>query len=145
LSSNRRRVFGGGCLAFSVWLSLEKVLPPGNAKMRQTRLLALARGFATRRPAPRTGPSSLVPRAPGTGELVRADWEAVKDPHSGGTYFWNRRTDEVTAVGETPEARHSALSRPATESNAFGSLASFAAYGAGVTASFAVVRALLGW
>lgn len=121
-------------------------MPPGNAKpaMRQTRLLTLARGFATRRPAPRAGPSSLV-RAPGTGELVRADWEAVKDPHTGGTYFWNRRTDEVTAVGETPEARHSALSRTATESKAFGSLASFAAYGAGVTASFAVVRALLGW
>ena len=90
--------------------------------------------------------------APGAGQLVRApgtelskDWTPVKDKATGDVYYWNERTDEVTAVGETPGELLASRKLPGNSFGGFsGSLMQLAAYGAGVTVSFAVVRSLFG-
>lgn len=53
---------------------------------------AFRRGFAARS-VKTSGDKVPPPPAP------KSEWEAVTDQASGGTYYWNRRTNETTAVG----------------------------------------------
>ena len=65
----------------------------------------LSRGFALRRNGGKrptrtrsAGPPSAVP-PPATPATVQEAWQPVRDGASGGTYYWNTMTNEVTHVG----------------------------------------------
>ena len=109
---------------------------------------ALARRLATRagRPQRGTAPAAgkaLVSRPAADVPQGEDRWTPVSDKATGLTYYWNERTGETTALGELPGQKR------AQEQLGGGGFAkqlvSFAAYGAGVTLSFAAVRALFGY
>jgi hypothetical protein len=75
------------------------------------------------------------------GEPVRG-WTPVRDPTTGGTYYWNKATNETTAVGEPmpgPGGRFVVQS-----GSTLGSLGTLMGLGAGVAIAGTVVRMLLG-
>ena len=112
---------------------------------------ALVRRLATRAGPPRRGAPAAAPgkalvQRP-AGEVAGDTWVPVVDKPSGFTYYWNQRTDETTALGELPgQLRAQQQLGGVGVGGGFGKqLVSFAAYGAGVSLSFAAVRALFGY
>lgn len=107
---------------------------------------------------PVTGARSLVvrrpprPRPAGDALATQSVWREVDaEDGTGRTYFWNQRSGETTAVGaprpttdrlvdtHTPQLQPQFVPQTLT-----GSLLAAAAWGAGITLSFAAVRALFG-
>lgn len=114
------------------------------AALLQQASAAPARGFALhRRPARRPAADSKA-LAP-----VPAGWQPVQDKVTGGTYFWNERTGQTTAVGAPrPEGEYLPAQyeapAPTTAAGAARGVAGLVAWGAGITFAFAGVRALFG-
>mmetsp|Transcript_32766 Transcript_32766/g.92960 ORF Transcript_32766/g.92960 Transcript_32766/m.92960 type:complete len:135 (+) Transcript_32766:222-626(+) len=74
------------------------------------------------------------------------EWVPVKDQTTGGTYYWNKRTNETTAVGvPRPQPGESPMQlQPPGTMGVVGQFGTLVLMGAGVSLSFALVRVLLG-
>lgn len=112
------------------------------------RFLAAQRSFSRRagRAAPTSGNKAVVPTGGEPRHEVgeaRHGWTPVRDPTTGGTYYWNKATNETTAVGEPmpgPGGRQVASGG----GSALGSLGTLMGLGAGVAIAGTAVRMLLG-
>eukprot|EP00873_Tetraselmis_striata_P010975 jgi/Tetstr1/431239/TSEL_002058.t1 len=112
-------------------------------------LAAAQRGLSGR--AGRAGRPSRAPEnsssskevAPSVGE-AKHGWAPVRDPATGGTYYWNKATNETTAVGE-PRPGLGGRTAPASSGGSMlGSIGTLMCLGAGVAIAGTAVRMLLG-
>merc|ERR1719263_2447675 len=105
---------------------------------RATRILARARK-----------PPSAAPA------VVADPWQAVQDPQSGGTYWWNKQTNETTHVGapkpvanqaSPPPAQQQtgALGQPMGGGGFMGAIAEWMAWGVGSAVGHRAIDAMMG-
>ncbi|EKX39527.1 hypothetical protein GUITHDRAFT_114494 [Guillardia theta CCMP2712] len=72
---------------------------------------------------------------------IEDPWTAVSDPKTGGTYYWNRLTNETTMVGEAKPLGMYRNGPPQQSQESFGGmLINSLAIGAGITVAFSFVR-----
>ena len=75
-------------------------------------------------------------------------WTAVVDPSTGGTYYWNQQTDEVTAVGEAKPVGFYRETQPSggvpeyQPVSFLGQISGMFLWGMGITFGFAIVGVL---
>ncbi len=93
-------------------------------------------------PAPAAAPAPAPAIAPSYGP-----WEPVLHKESGGIYYWNRQSNEVTAVGQLPPGVYSAPAGAVGQPQQPGLgrvLAEGAAWGVGMGMGSSIARGIVG-